>query len=146
MHRRAFAAAMLSLPATRLWARTYDPVFAKGGIAIGGIDPVAYFTDGAPVQGSAKLALKWGGAVWRFASAEHLAMFEADPRKLAPRYGGYCAYAMTEGQVTKSVPEAWTIHEGRLYLTASLERRKMWERDLAGNIAKADSHWPQALG
>ena len=45
------------------------------GIAIGGYDPVAYFTEGHPVAGSANFELRWSGATWRFASAASRARF-----------------------------------------------------------------------
>ena len=44
-------------------------VFADGGLAIRGADPVAFFTDGAPVIGQAQHGLMWKGATWQFASA-----------------------------------------------------------------------------
>ena len=56
-----------------------SPIFALGGTAIHGYDPVAYFTDGRPVRGSRQFAYEWNGTTWHFASAEHLARFAADP-------------------------------------------------------------------
>ena len=152
MHRRRLiAAAALAVPALlpgrALWAKSKAGLFfAPGGVALAGADPVAYFTEGGPRPGRAELGLKWGGAVWLFSSEANRTRFEMDPRAHAPRYGGYCALSMAEGKVAGSVPEAWTIHEGRLYLNASLEFRELWRRDIAGYVALADSHWPGALG
>ena len=44
--------------------------------AIGGYDPVAYFTDGKPVSGKPEHAATARGAQWLFASAEHRALFD----------------------------------------------------------------------
>ncbi len=121
-------------------------VFSEGGVAIGGTDPVAYFTDGGPVLGSAAHGLNWRGAQWLFASAENRALFEADPERYAPAYGGYCAWAMSEGYLAPTIPEAWTIYEERLYLNANLRIRRRWERDIPGHIARADANWPGVLG
>ena len=52
-----------------------SPIFAPGGVAIRGYDPVAYFTDGRPVRGSPQFAYEWNGVTWHLASAEHLARF-----------------------------------------------------------------------
>ena len=59
------------------------------GNGIKGYDPVAYFTDGQPVQGKMEFQLEWRGAKWLFASREHLEMFRNAPEKYAPQYGGY---------------------------------------------------------
>jgi YHS domain-containing protein len=59
------------------------------GVAIDGYDVVAYFTLGQPTKGDSDFSYEWEGAEWRFASAEHLETFKADPEKYAPQYGGY---------------------------------------------------------
>jgi hypothetical protein len=120
-------------------------VFAEMGLALGGADPVSYFRVGAPVSGRPEFGLMWRGAVWQFASAAHRDLFEMDPGRYCPRYGGYCAYAMAHGALSASVPEAWTIHEDRLYLTHSLRVRDLWRADVPGHVAMADPHWPSIL-
>ena len=128
-------------------ARAAEPeIYARMGIALGGTDPVGYFTDGGPVGGSAAEALMWRGAVWHFASEGHRIAFEMNPTAYCPRFGGYCAWSMAQGKLTPTVPEAWTIHEGRLYLTSSLAVRHRWQRDVPGNVARAESNWPGVLG
>jgi len=112
------------------------------GTAIEGYDPVAYFTDGKPVEGSDKYEYEWGDATWRFASAEHRDMFAADPDKYAPAYGGYCAYGVAKGKKPSIDPDAWRIVDGKLYLNYSLDVQTRWEKDIPGFIAKADENWP----
>ena len=46
-------------------------IHADHGVAIGGYDTVAYFTEGRPVKGDSRYSVMWKGAVWLFASAEH---------------------------------------------------------------------------
>ena len=136
------AAAFLSRP-----AMAAEPsVFTEDGIAIRGADPVAFFTEGAPVQGDPANALMWEGATWHFASMENMETFLADPNAYAPQYGGYCAFALSRGSLASSVPEAWTIHEDKLYLNYSVNVRQVWLEDVPGNIAKADENWPTVLG
>jgi YHS domain-containing protein len=120
-------------------------VFNSSGVAIHGYDPVAYFNKGGAVDGSDAHALKWMGATWRFSSAENMAKFETDPHTFAPKYGGYCAYAMAQGAVATTVPEAWTIHEGKLYLNFSTGVRDLWRADIPGFVKAADGYWPAAL-
>ncbi len=120
-------------------------VYAENGIAIDGTDAVAYFTQGEPVTGSAAHSIMWKGAEWRFSSAENLALFEANPDAYAPQYGGYCAWAVSEGSIASTVPEAWAIENGKLYLNFSRRIQRRWNRDIPGNIARGDANWPDVL-
>lgn len=147
--RRALLGFGVALPALLALGRPAAAglsVFARDGIALGGSDPVAYFTVGAPRAGDPALGLIWRGAVWHFVSPESRAAFEMNPRSYAPRFGGWCAYAMSGGRLEPSVPEAWTIYNGALYLKSSLAARARWERDIAGHIARAEAVWPGILG
>ena len=119
------------------------PVFSTGDGAIRGYDPVAYFTEQKPVKGSADYTAEYEGATWRFSSAANRDLFVADPLRYAPQYGGHCAFAMTSGNLASTDPEAWYIHEGKLYLNYSKGIQKRWLRDVPGNIAKADGQWAE---
>lgn len=116
--------------------------YTKNGLAIGGYDPVAYFTEKKAKKGSPKHSLAWGGVKWRFKSAENKALFEANPAKYAPQYGGFCAYAMASGDRVEISPTAWEIYNGKLYLNYNSLIRIIWNRDKDGYISKANKHWP----
>ena len=120
-------------------------VFATDEGAIRGYDPVAYFTDAAPTRGSDQFTASWQGATFHFASAENLNLFKAAPAAYAPQYGGYCAYAVSKGATATTVPEAWTIVDGKLYLNYSLGIKQRWSGDVPGNIRAANSNWPAVL-
>lgn len=113
-----------------------------GGVAIEGYDAVAYFEDGQPVEGSKDFTFEWMDATWRFASAEHRDLFKADPEKYAPQYGGYCAYAVSQGGTAGIDPEAWSIVDGKLYLNYNQKIQKKWEADRDAFIEAADENWP----
>jgi hypothetical protein len=141
---------LLAAPALLLLPRAAfagtPPIYSRNGIATDGTDPTGYFTEGAPVAGDPAITLDWQGATWRFASAESRAMFEADPDRYAPRYGGYCAWAVAEGYTAPTMPEAWKIVDDRLYLNFSRRIQRRWEQDIPGNIARAEANWPGVLG
>lgn len=122
------------------------PVFQRRGVAINGYDPVAYFTEEKPVRGSDEFTSEWEGATFRFASAENKATFDADPDTYAPQYGGYCAYAVSQGYTAKTDPDAWTVRNGKLYLNFSRRVRNLWLEDPDGHIKSADANWPAVLG
>jgi len=123
-------------------AQAIDPVYSADGAAIGGYDPVAYFTREEPVAGKPELTADYQGATWRFASAENRDLFVADPAKYAPQYGGYCAWAVSQGYTAQVDPEAWSVRDGKLYLNYSKVIRARWALNKDGNIAAADSNWP----
>ena len=120
-------------------------VYSDSAGAIKGYDPVAYFSEGRPVKGSAQFAHEWKGATWRFASAANRDRFAAEPEKYAPQYGGYCAYGVASGYAVAVDPAAWSVVEGKLYLNYSLGVRERWKSDVPGYIRKADENWPKAL-
>ena len=124
-----------------------DPVYTGtfSNLAVSGYDPVAYFTEGKPVQGSSSFEHEWNGATWRFANAKNLEAFKADPEAYAPQYGGYCAWAVSQGYTASADPNAWRIVGKKLYLNYDREVQKTWEKDAAGNIVKADENWPKVL-
>ncbi|USG60726.1 YHS domain-containing protein [Sneathiella marina] len=112
------------------------------GTAVEGYDVVAYFTEGKPVEGTDDLSVNWKGVTWQFSSAENKALFESDPEKYAPQFGGYCAWAVSQGYTASTVPEAWNIIDGKLYLNYSKGVQSTWEQDIPGNIKLADTNWP----
>jgi len=117
----------------------------RDGIAIKGYDPVAYFTDGKPVKGDSHYSYTWKGAKWLFASPEHMDLFGKDPEKYAPRYGGYCAYAVSQGSTADIDPDSWDIVEGKLYLNLDKKVQGIWRQDIKGYIEKANQNWPAVL-
>jgi len=121
------------------------PIYAEDGIAIDGTDPVAYFTESAPVAGSPKITHDWNGATWQFSSQENKHAFASEPEAYAPQYGGYCAYAVSEGYTASTTPRAWKIVDGKLYLNYSRRIQRKWERDIPGRIASGDANWPTII-
>ena len=111
------------------------------GLAIQGYDPVAYFTEAEPVPGDPGITATHDGATYRFASAGHKAMFEADPAKYVPQYGGFCAYGASQGYNAPIEPEQFTIADGKLYLNYNADVRKRWNEDRGSYISKADAYW-----
>jgi YHS domain-containing protein len=117
-----------------------------GNVALGGHDPVAYFREGRPVKGARAFTARHKGAEYRFASAANRDAFVADPDRYAPQYGGYCAWAVSQGYTASGDPNVWKIVNGRLYLNYNAEVGRRWEQDIPGHIRKADSNWPKVLG
>ena len=135
----AAAAAFAALASAPTLAGTVNEV---NGLAIKGYDPVAYFTEGRPVDGSPEFAATHEGATFEFASAANRDLFVADPGRYAPRYGGFCAFGTSGGYKAGIDPRAFTIVNDRLYLNYNLDVRQEWSKDVPGHITKADANWP----
>ena len=116
-----------------------------GSVAIEGTDTVAYFTEGKTVKGSSGFIHRWKGAAWQFKNAANRDAFAASPEKYSPQFGGYCAWAVSQGYTAGIDPEAWKVIRGKLYLNYSKGVQSQWAEDIPGNIAKAESHWPGVL-
>jgi YHS domain-containing protein len=146
--RAAFVALALAAgtaqPALAEKAPVYTGLF--GNTAVGGYDPVAYFNAGRPVRGSKEFTATHKGAEFRFASAANRDAFKADPDRYAPQYGGYCAWAVSQGYTASGDPRVWKIVDGKLYLNYNAEVGRTWEKDVTGHIARANANWPQVLG
>ncbi|TCL08659.1 hypothetical protein BXY66_0697 [Shimia isoporae] len=141
-----FAATPIAFGISSKVALAKEPEVFQNPTAINGYDPVAYFKESKPVEGSAANLVEWNGANWHFSDARNAAEFLESPESFAPVFGGYCAYAASKGYLAPTVPEAWTIHEGKLYLNYNLHAQSLWREDIPGNIEKGLANWPGILG
>ena len=127
------------------WAEDeiYTSLFSNK--AVSGYDVVAYFTEGKPVKGSSEYTTEYMGAEWLFSSEENLNLFIGDPEAYAPQYGGYCAWAVAQGDTASAKPEYWKIVDGKLYLNFSRKIQDRWEKDIPGFIESANGNWPKVI-
>jgi YHS domain-containing protein len=142
----AFALGALTLTAAPAFADkppVYTAILSR--VAVDGYDPVAYFTTGRPTRGSNEYRTTYQGYEYRFASGANLAAFTASPARYAPQYGGYCAWAVSQGYTAPGNPSNWRIVDGRLYLNYNDEIQRRWEGDIPGHIRSANSNWPNVL-
>ena len=124
-----------------------EPAFAAeaqyqiGGIALGGYDPVSYFRQQKAARGNPEYRLRYNESTWYFTSELHRDLFATNPQQYAPQYGGFCAYAISQGQLVPVDPYAWTIHAGKLYLNYSTRVREAWRANPGRYIEAAAENW-----
>ncbi|MBB6131283.1 YHS domain-containing (seleno)protein [Mucilaginibacter lappiensis] len=116
-------------------------IFAPGGKAIKGYDPVAFFTESKPIKGADSLSYQWKEATWLFASRKNLEAFKSDPGKYAPQYGGYCAYGLSQGHKAPTQTDTWTVVNDKLYFNYNSKVKEMWSKDQQNLIKAADEKW-----
>lgn len=114
----------------------------KSGVAIQGYDPVAFFTDHHPVKGKPEFTSKSDSATYQFASKEHKELFDKEPAKYEPVFGGYCAYGVSRNKLAPIDVDAFQIVDGKLMLQYSKSIRDSFNEDQKGNLNKANQNWP----
>lgn len=114
----------------------------KNGLALQGYDPVAFFTENKPVKGQPELKSSYEGVTYLFASDANKRRFEKEPMKYEPAFGGFCAYGVSRNKLVEIDPEAFQIVAGRLLLQYSKGVRNDFNKDVQGNLAKAEANWP----
>jgi YHS domain-containing protein len=106
-----------------------------------GADVVAYFTESKHRQGDPAIKSVRDGVTFRFATAAHKALFDNDPQRYLPQYGGYCANGIVYGIPYGGNADAWRIIDGKLYTFGGPGSRDGFYLDLPRNIALADKYW-----
>ena len=113
------------------------------GVAIGGYDTVAYFTQGEAVEGDPAFGHDWNGATWQFVNAENRDLFIESPETYAPQFGGWCAYALSVGEYAAEVDPAtaWSVVDDKLYLNWDEQVRRQWTSGMGWRITRGAHHW-----
>nr|WP_297348045.1 YHS domain-containing (seleno)protein [uncultured Glaciecola sp.] len=114
-------------------------------LAIKGYDPVAYFTEAKPVLGSSQFTAEHFGATYHFSSAQHQSLFQGNPNKYAPQYGGYCAFGVSKEYKFDIDPEAWAVVDDKLYLNLNKKVQARWLPNQDELIVDADTIWTQIV-
>ncbi len=116
------------------------------GLALNGIDPVAYFTDAAPRFGRPDQEYRYAGAIWQFRNEGNKAAFIANPDIYAPRYGGYDPIALGRAVALPGNPLVWALVGERLYLFYDDAARERFLADPDEAVLYADNKAPAVLG
>jgi YHS domain-containing protein len=110
-------------------------------VMLKGHDVVSYFTQGKHAMGSPQFASVYEGVTFRFANAEHKALFDKEPAKYIPQFGGYCANGIVYGIPWGGDADTWMIREGKLYIFGGQGSKDGFEVDVPGNMALAEKYW-----
>ena len=112
------------------------------GLAIGGFDPVSYFTDARPMAGQPGFEVSEAGAVWRFRNEGNRAFFLAHPEIYGPQFGGYDPTDLARGVPLAGNPRFWLISGQRLFLFGAAESRDAFAADPSRVLREAMQRWP----
>jgi len=141
----AAAAVFLLSPASAVGAHHVNTstgmTLAGAPLAIHGYDAVAYFTEGRALIGKATFTATYNGAAYRFSSQANKDKFERNPERYAPQFGGFCAFGVSVGAKFDGDPTLFRVVDNKLYLNLNPEIQATWQKDIPGNIAKAEQNW-----
>lgn len=136
------AAVLLMFSAASNAESIYTKFFSD--VAVSGYDTVAFFTENKPVKGDKKYKAEYMGAEWYFSSEKNKSMFEANPDKYRPQYGGHCAWAVAANNAkAPGNVEYWRIVDDKLYLNYNKDVQDKWIQDIPGFIEAANKNWPE---
>lgn len=127
---------------------SYKPVNAvaddpEARLLLKGADVTAYFTQGRYVQGNAQHRSSYEGVDFRFASAESKALFDREPTKYLPEFGGYCANGLVYGIPWGGDADTWKMIDGKLYIFGGQMSKDAFELDEKQNLALANKYWAE---
>jgi hypothetical protein len=127
------------------WPAASTPVVTDPhtGLAIGGFDPVAYFTDGGPLQGRDQYEYRQAGVMWRFDNEGNRAAFINHPEVYAPQFGGYDPVAIGRGVSVPGNPMTWAVVGERLYLFYDAKARAEFIEAPRRAVEAAQRQWPE---
>jgi YHS domain-containing protein len=119
----------------------YNLNLDENGCMAQGYDVVSIYNN-LEVKGTSSIeSLYQGGKYW-FSNAENKKTFDANPSKYAPLYGGFCAFAITEGNLRPI--QIWThkVTKGHLVFQHNGKALKLWNLREHHNYKKANKNWP----
>jgi hypothetical protein len=112
------------------------------GVAMGGMDPVSYFTEPEPVQGLVDYEFIWNNVPWYFSTAANRDAFATAPDIYSPQFGGHDVMGVSRGFVSDSDARIFTVFKQRLYLFYSAANREAFLLSPDAAASAAESHWP----
>ncbi len=142
MNRRTMIVSLIALAVVLASTPGFASNFNHSNVGAGGYDVVAYHTEGAAKRGTGWYVASHEGTTYLFSSKKNRKLFVKNPNKYLPEYGGYCAYGLSVGKKFYADPTVWKVVDGRLFLNLDAKIQQKFEKDLSGNIQKADANWP----
>ncbi len=110
-------------------------------VMLKGADVVAYFTQNAYVQGKPSIKSTYEKITFYFATAEHKTLFDKEPMKYVPQFGGYCANGLAYGIPWGGDADTWRIFDGKLYIFGGANSRDAFLLDVPKNMQYANQYW-----
>ncbi|MEO9477071.1 MAG: YHS domain-containing (seleno)protein [Cyclobacteriaceae bacterium] len=121
----------------------------ENGLAIGGYDVVAYFSNNAE-KGSARYTATYEDATYQFVNAQNRDAFKKNPSRYLPQFDGYCAWGVAAKDSKFPInPETFDVIDGKLYLFfngdfggEAFNTAPLWNAETSKLKTAAHAKWP----
>jgi YHS domain-containing protein len=121
----------------------YNNNLDANGCIVQGYDVVAMFTQpDQTIKGMKDFESQFQGAKYWFSSAANKATFDAAPAKYAVQFGGYCALAITEGNLRPTQPWTHEVTNGVLVVNHNAKAKMLWDHHSSHKLKKSNKKWP----
>ena len=110
-----------------------------------GHDVVAYFVDKRDEAGQPAIKSVYKGVTFRFASAEHKALFDATPEKYIPQFGGFCSNGLVYAIPWGGDSDVWEIFDGKIYIFGGKGSHDAFMLDPQKNLQLANKYWSEEV-
>ena len=114
-------------------------------VLLNGTDVVSYFTLNKDVRGNPSIKSTYENVTFYFSSPENKALFDKEPTKYLPQYGGYCANGIVYGIPWGGDADTWRMIDGKLYIFGGAGSRDAFLLDVPKNRALADKYWAEEV-
>jgi YHS domain-containing protein len=106
-----------------------------------GIDVVEFFKQKAE-KGNSAISAEWKGVKWYFSTVANKELFQKNPEKYEPQFGGWCAYGASRGYKAPTEADTWTLVNNKLYFNYNLKVKDLWDKNRPAYIDSANAKWP----
>jgi len=118
----------------------------NSNIALAGYSAVSYLDLGLAQRGNQEFKSEYNKVAYYFTSAEQKAIFDKNPSKYLPQYGGFCAFGTYAGAKFRVDPTKFIVKDGKYYLylnNVELDAKQLWLAENNHNKLKgvADTNW-----
>ena len=114
-------------------------------VLLKGADVVSYFTKNAYTQGNPAIKSTYESVTFYFSSAENKALFDQEPTKYLPQFGGYCANGVVYSIPWGGDADTFEMIGGKLYIFGGKGSHDAFMLDVPKNMAYANKYWKEEI-
>lgn len=121
---------------------------AEQGASFDGYDLVSYYLGEGPTLGKKTYQSSYDGLTLYFASQKNKQIFDKDPERYMPAYGGYCATAVSSKKFIKPNYKIYSLEDDKLMffeVKGFFNGKTHWEKNPQINEIMADKHYKEHL-
>ncbi len=118
----------------------------NSNIGLQGFSPISYLNLQLAQRGNKNFKSEHKKVAYYFTSAEQKAMFDKNPTKYLPQYGGFCAFGIYAGAKFRVDPNKFIVKDDTYFLylnNVELDAKQLWKTENNHGQLKstADKNW-----